>query len=53
VRPPGWEEAAGRFGQPGTYFSVADIVDGESLGRVRAYKAQLKVAAKAKAAAEV
>jgi uncharacterized HhH-GPD family protein len=52
VRPPGWEEAAGGFGQPGTYLSVADIVDGESLGRVRAYKAQLKAAAKAKAAAE-
>lgn len=46
VRPPGWEEAAGRFGQPGTYMSVADIVDGESLGRVRAYKQELKAAAK-------
>ena len=46
VRPPGWEEAAARFGEPGTYFSVADIVDTESLGRVRAYKAQLKAAAK-------
>ena len=31
VRPPGWEEAAGRFGQPGTFLSVADIVDPESL----------------------
>lgn len=47
VTPPGWEEAAGRFGQPGTYFSVADITDGESLARVRAYKQQLKAAAKA------
>ena len=45
VRPPGWEEAAGRFGEPGTYLSVADIVDAESLGRVRAYKAQMKAAA--------
>jgi hypothetical protein len=26
--------------------SVADIVDADSLGRVRAYKAQLKAAAK-------
>jgi uncharacterized HhH-GPD family protein len=47
VRPPGWEEAAGRFGHPGTYLSVADIVDEVSLGRVRAYKQQQKAAAKA------
>jgi uncharacterized HhH-GPD family protein len=47
VRPPGWEDAAGRFGQPGTYLSVADIVDSASLGRVRAHKAALKAAAKA------
>jgi uncharacterized HhH-GPD family protein len=46
VRPPGWQEAAGRFGQPGTYLSVADIVDGVSLGKVRAHKAQLKAATK-------
>jgi uncharacterized HhH-GPD family protein len=46
VRPSGWEEAAGRYGETGTYFSVADIVDTESLGRVRAYKAQIKAAAK-------
>ena len=47
VRPPGWESAAGKFGQPGTFMSVADIVDRDSLGRVRAYKQQLKAAAKA------
>jgi uncharacterized HhH-GPD family protein len=47
VRPPGWEAAAGKFGQPGTFMSVADIVDPTSLGRVRAYKQQLKAAAKA------
>jgi uncharacterized HhH-GPD family protein len=46
VRPPGWEEAAGRFGQPGTFFSISDIVDAASLVRVRAYKAQIKAAAK-------
>jgi uncharacterized HhH-GPD family protein len=46
VRPPGWQEAAGRFGTPGTFLSVADIVDADSLRRVRAYKAQLKAAAK-------
>ena len=46
VNPPGWQEAAGAFGQPGTFLSVADIVDSESLGRVRAYKQQMKAAAK-------
>ncbi|HWG73846.1 MAG TPA: HhH-GPD-type base excision DNA repair protein [Acidimicrobiales bacterium] len=46
VEPPGWAEAAGRFGQPGTHMSVADIVDGESLTKVRAYKQQIKLAAK-------
>jgi uncharacterized HhH-GPD family protein len=46
VEPAGWQEAAGRFGQPGTFMSVADIVDTETLGRVRAYKQQLKAAAK-------
>jgi uncharacterized HhH-GPD family protein len=47
VRPPGWREAAGAFGQPGTRMSVADIVDEESLGQVRAYKAALKAKTKA------
>jgi uncharacterized HhH-GPD family protein len=46
VRPPGWEQAAGKFGQAGTFMSVADIVDSESLVRVRAYKQQMKAAAK-------
>jgi uncharacterized HhH-GPD family protein len=46
VRPQGWREAAGQFGAEGSYVSVADIVDEESLGRVRAYKQSLKAAAK-------
>ena len=46
VTPQGWRDAAGTFGQAGTYMSVADIVDEESLGRVRAYKQQKKAAAK-------
>lgn len=50
VQPSGWQDAAGKFGQPGTYMSIADIVDEESLGRVRAYKQQMKAAAKAAAA---
>jgi uncharacterized HhH-GPD family protein len=50
VRPPGWREAAGTFGTEGSYLSVADIVDEESLGKVRSYKQTLKAAAKANAA---
>jgi uncharacterized HhH-GPD family protein len=46
VQPPGWQEAAGDFGKGGTYMSVADIVDAESLGKVRAYKQQKKAEAK-------
>jgi hypothetical protein len=48
VTPPGWREAAGEYGPDGADKSVADIVDAESLGRVREYKKQLKAAAKAK-----
>jgi len=48
VRPDGWRKAAGAFGAEGSYLSVADITDAESLGRVRAYKQQLKAAAKGK-----
>jgi uncharacterized HhH-GPD family protein len=48
VQPPGWREAATPFGDEGSYVSVADIRDDESLGRVRAYKQELKAAAKAK-----
>jgi uncharacterized HhH-GPD family protein len=50
VRPSGWREAAGSFGDEGSYISVADIVDDESLGKVRSYKQALKAAAKAKPA---
>lgn len=42
VRPAGWREAAGRYGQEGTHYSVADVTDEESLQRVREYKKQLK-----------
>ncbi|MEV4810343.1 HhH-GPD-type base excision DNA repair protein [Micromonospora avicenniae] len=50
VRPEGWREAAGGYGDPEAYRSVADVTDGESLRRVREYKQQMKAAAKAKAA---
>jgi uncharacterized HhH-GPD family protein len=49
VRPEGWREAAGPFGHEGSYVSVADITDDDSLARVRAYKKEQKAAAKAKA----
>jgi len=47
VRPRGWREAAGQFGEDGTHRSVADVVDADSLQAVRAYKQQMKAAAKA------
>jgi uncharacterized HhH-GPD family protein len=47
VTPTGWRAAAGEFGKAGTHISVADIVDAKSLGEVRSYKKQMKVAAKA------
>ena len=47
VQPDGWREAAGRFGENGSHYSVADIVDDASLAAVRAYKKELKAAAKA------
>ncbi len=48
VQPPGWQEAAGDFGQDG-FRSVADVVDEESLAKVRESKRAAK-AAKKKAA---
>jgi uncharacterized HhH-GPD family protein len=49
VQPAGWREAAGHFGHEGSHYSVADIVDEPSLLAVRAYKKDLKAAAKAAA----
>ena len=46
VRPRGWREASGDFGRDGTFCSVADVVDAASLEKVRAYKKQMKAAAK-------
>ena len=46
IRPDGWREAAGRFGEQGSHCSVADITDADSLAAVRAYKQSLKAAAK-------
>ncbi|MFI7339364.1 HhH-GPD-type base excision DNA repair protein [Streptomyces sp. NPDC050085] len=47
VRPKGWREAAGPYGEAKSYRSVADITGPESLTKVRAYKQEMKAAAKA------
>jgi uncharacterized HhH-GPD family protein len=45
VRPDGWEKAVGDYALEG-YRSVADVVDAESLQKVRDYKKAAKAAAK-------
>jgi uncharacterized HhH-GPD family protein len=47
VRPEGWREAAGAYGDEGSHRSVADITGPESLAKVRAFKQEQKAAAKA------
>jgi uncharacterized HhH-GPD family protein len=47
VTPPGWREAAGAYGEEGCFRSVADVVDPESLSKVRETKQAAKAAAKA------
>jgi uncharacterized HhH-GPD family protein len=50
VTPPGWRKAAGAFGVEGSYLSIADIIDLDSLAEVRSYKQRLKAANRAAAA---
>ncbi|MFE3252063.1 HhH-GPD-type base excision DNA repair protein [Streptomyces sp. NPDC059209] len=52
VRPEGWREAAGAYGDEGSYRSAADITGPETLAKVRAHKQEAKRAAKAAKAAE-
>lgn len=47
LQAPGWREAAGSYGDAGSFASVADIVNPESLAKVRAHKQAVKAAAKA------
>ncbi|WP_202918901.1 HhH-GPD-type base excision DNA repair protein [Saccharothrix deserti] len=47
VRPDGWREAAGAYGEDGSRRSVADVVDQKSLLEVRDFKKAAKAAAKA------
>ena len=49
ITPAGWREAAHPYGEEGTFVSVADIVDHESLLKVRSAKQAAKAEAKAKA----
>jgi uncharacterized HhH-GPD family protein len=46
VTPAGWREAAGSYGEEGSFRSVADIVDPDSLTKVRETKRAAKAAAK-------
>ena len=46
IRPRGWRAASEPYGADGTYLSVADVSNAESLQKVRAYKKELKAAAK-------
>jgi uncharacterized HhH-GPD family protein len=49
VCPDGWRQAIGPYAEEGSYRSVADVVDAESLQKVRAFKKEQKAAAKADA----
>lgn len=51
VRPEGWEKVCGAYAEPGSFRSVADVVDADSLLKVRDFKKQAKAAAKAAAQA--
>ncbi|SOD67564.1 uncharacterized HhH-GPD family protein [Streptomyces zhaozhouensis] len=46
ITPEGWREAAGPYGEEGSYRSVADITGPESLARVRESKQRAKQVAK-------
>ncbi|MDQ3610194.1 MAG: Fe-S cluster assembly protein HesB [Actinomycetota bacterium] len=46
VRPDGWRQAAGVYGEDGALRSVADVTGPESLSQVRAYKQSVKAAAR-------
>lgn len=46
VRPEGWREAAGAYGEEGSFRSIADVVDAKTLGEVRAFKKAAKAAAR-------
>ncbi|HYN29803.1 MAG TPA: HhH-GPD-type base excision DNA repair protein [Dermatophilaceae bacterium] len=47
VRPVGWADACGAYAEPGCFRSVADVVDADSLQKVRETKKRAKAAARA------
>lgn len=47
VQPDGWREAIGPYAEPGSFRSVADVVDPTSLQKVRDFKKAAKAKAKA------
>ena len=53
LQAQGWREAAGAYGQESAFLSVADIVDPESLQKVRANKQAAKAAIKAAKTSEL
>ena len=53
LQAQGWREAAGAYGQESAFLSVADIVDPESLQKVRANKQAAKAAIKASKTSEL
>jgi uncharacterized HhH-GPD family protein len=46
ITPDGWRVAAGYYGEPDTFRSVADIIDADSLQKVRETKKSVKAAKK-------
>ena len=48
VRPRGWREAAGAYGDARSHRSVADVRDAASLAAVRSFKQEAKAAARAR-----
>ena len=46
VRPEGWQEVAGPYGEDGSRRSAADVTDAETLAEVRAFKQAAKRAVK-------
>jgi uncharacterized HhH-GPD family protein len=46
VKPTGWRKAAGEYGEPDVFRSIADITDEDSLRRVRQFKQERKAAAR-------
>jgi uncharacterized HhH-GPD family protein len=47
VRPRGWREAAGVYGEDRSFRSVADVTSAQSLQKVRDHKKEMKAAARA------